>query len=591
MVLVWFSALTKRLLRVAPAYTASSVVVLLLSQIFQIAAFLLPLKVMILLGSHGVPRYFPGVLAGVERERLILLLAAAAVVLYLAHLFMDFIGATLARKVSARIIEFELEEAAEERLQRVALNLYRRFIVVVGGATFGLMVMLFFGVYRPATLVVIVSYFIVVMVLAELLFVCFPRLLEHALAQFARLIDILSASGFLLVFGSLVVSFLYGGQEGLLLGILALLLSRQMFSRLAMALKNLERLYRDREKAFAALLRPQGLSDELYQEDDDEDVWSPGLLDGGLVASARPSGKVRSVRPYWDMVAPQKCGPLLTEMLAVVGATTVAVKQLDAGLRGQLLLHVVGQNSDQASAHFLFRLFHNNHAQAAMRAAELLSVYTGELAPSLLTTTVCNNYPAHLYRWPEDWSLVNDAQSIRECRERVFIDFGLWSVPHSLMHSGSRSGLLERCSQELWLRCQAFSRWMDEETKSIVDEFVKSPGRLFSALSELPLRVYNPDVNIGHVYVSASGFKVTYWGGWRLEPIGSGWPLELGFSRLENVFNEMRGRCEELRSLSVLQVNLAALAFEFERLCDEGTYLLAFARLREIDVVLKQLGR
>lgn len=586
-VLAWFLTLSKHLFRTAPLYTVSSVVVLLLSQVFQIAAFLLPLKVMILLGSYNVPRYFPQILAGVERERLILLLAVAAVVLYLAHLLMDFIGAALARNGSVKVIEFELEGETGEKRQRIALNLYRRFVIVLGGATFCLVVMAFLGAFRLATLGIIVSYFVGVIVLSELLFICVPRLLEYALAQFARLIDILSASGFLLVFSSLVVDFLYGHPEGLLLGILALLLSRQMFSRLAMALKNLERLYLAREKTSAALLRPKSLIDESYQDDEEEDALSPGLLDGGPV----PGRKARSHKPYWDMVSPEQSGPLLKEMLAKLGASIVDVNQLDAGLRGQLLLHVIGKNSDQVTTHFLFRLFHNNHTQSAMREVELLSVYPGGLCQELLTNTECNNFQAHLYGWVDDAVPVSDALSMRACREIAFIESSAWAVPHKLLQAGNRSSLVERCNHELWLRCQVFSRWMDRETQRLIDSFVIAPERLSNVLGELPLRVYNPDLRPGHVYATKSGFKVAWWGGWYLEPVGSGWPLELGFDRFSTVYDSVCNRCEELRSIPVLQVYIAALAFDFERLCNEGFYLDAFARLREIHSFLEQLER
>src|SRR5690606_16035851 len=103
-VLAWLSSFIGRLLRLAPWQVVTSILVSLCSQLFQIVAFLLPLKVMILLGSPGVPRYFPQFLSVIERERLILLLAGVAVLSYLIHLLMDYIGATLARVGSERLI-------------------------------------------------------------------------------------------------------------------------------------------------------------------------------------------------------------------------------------------------------------------------------------------------------------------------------------------------------------------------------------------------------------------------------------------------------------------------------------------------------
>jgi hypothetical protein len=555
--------------------------------VLQIAAFLLPLKVMILLGSQRIPSYFPQALANIERESLILILASAAVVLYLAHLAMDYVGAILAGQGSRKLILEPLAGEAGGKQQKIALNLYRRFIVVVSGGAFGFAVLLFFFFFRPVALGVVLAYLVGVILLVEFLFLCAPALHQHALIQFSRLIDVISACGFLLVFGSLVMSFLYGSSEGLLLGILVLLLCRQMFSRLAMALKSIERLYREREKALPALLGSRGRLDDYEEDNEDDDL--PGLLDGGSSAVIRANHKARPHRPYWDMVAPPRCRQLLNEILAADGAVVAEVEQLDAGLRGQLLLHVVGQGGPQSSVHYLFRLFHNNHAPAANRAAELLMVYQARHAPVLLATDEREGFPAHLYNWDADALLVVDSCSINECREQLFAELGAWPVPKELQCTEGQLTLVRRCNRDMWLRCQAFSRWMDHETRGLVDAFVEAPDRLSLALSDLPLRIYNPDVEAGHVYKSALGYKVAWWGGWRVEPIGCGWPLALGFERFTQVFAGIREQCVDLKALSASQVYLAALAFEFEARCEVGAYVAAFERLKEIRDVLEQL--
>ena len=61
----------------------------MLSQIAALLAFFLPLKVVILLGSEGFPRYFPQAWAAYDRDMLVASLCAATEVFYVLHWLAD----------------------------------------------------------------------------------------------------------------------------------------------------------------------------------------------------------------------------------------------------------------------------------------------------------------------------------------------------------------------------------------------------------------------------------------------------------------------------------------------------------------------
>src|SRR5690606_22996310 len=129
----------------------------------------------------------------------------------------------------------------------------------------------------------------------------------------------------------------------------------------------------------------------------------------------------------------------------------------------------------------------------------------------------------------------------------------------------------------------------DNDTRQLVDAFVVAPMRLQRALEQLPLRLHNPDITFGNIYVLGGVPKALRWENWALEPVGSGWPLELGLERLDQVFARIRESSEDLRSLSTLQVRLAALAFAFDERCARWAYLDAFALLGELRDTLDAL--
>src|SRR5690606_32127599 len=112
------------------------------------------------------------------RERLILLLAGVAVLLYLMHLLMDYIGATLARGGCERLILQPQEGEELARQRKIAQSLYLGVITVASGAVFALGVLSFLGIFNPPLLLVVLGYFLAVFLIGVLVLGCWPALLD-----------------------------------------------------------------------------------------------------------------------------------------------------------------------------------------------------------------------------------------------------------------------------------------------------------------------------------------------------------------------------------------------------------------------------
>jgi hypothetical protein len=225
------------------------------------------------------------------------------------------------------------------------------------------------------------------------------------------------------------------------------------------------------------------------------------------------------------------------------------------------------------------------------RAAALLSSYPGEDAVGLRAVIERDGFAAHLFDWAEKAHPLEDVQVLYACREQTFIDSCTWPTPEWLLGESGSGNLVSRCNAELWARCQAFSRWLNDDVRQLVDALAADPLRLQRALGGLPMCLHNPDLTLDNIYVLEGAPKVLRWENWTLEPIGSGWPLELGLERLDQAFARACESSEEVRSLCVLQVRLAALAFAFEERCARWSYLEAFALLGELRDTLDALDR
>ena len=212
------------------------------------------------------------------------------------------------------------------------------------------------------------------------------------------------------------------------------------------------------------------------------------------------------------------------------------VEQVDVGAaQGEFTLRLKC-NGGQSPEYFLFKIFNRKVTKQISRTAALIASYPGATAVKLIAVIERDGFAAHLYEWSESAKLLEDACAINACREQAFIDSCAWSLPAALFAGHRSAGLAERCGELLWARCKAFSRWLDADIRQLVDAFAANPLRLQRALGELPLRLYNPDIALGNTYALEGSLKVLRWENWTVEPIGSGWPLELGWERLGQAF-------------------------------------------------------
>src|SRR5690606_9456503 len=87
--LSWFCRIIGRFVRVKRATTLTVVAAAVLSRVTNMLAFLLPLKIVLLAGSDGVPRYFQVIGSIDQKGPWILGLSIGAIACYAATLLLD----------------------------------------------------------------------------------------------------------------------------------------------------------------------------------------------------------------------------------------------------------------------------------------------------------------------------------------------------------------------------------------------------------------------------------------------------------------------------------------------------------------------
>jgi hypothetical protein len=244
----WNVRLAAKMLRAAPAATVGVVVFTLVSQLSMLVAFFLPLKVVILLGSDGLPSKLPGMLAQLDRDTLIVAMSVGAALFYGVHLVSNELIKILARSGAHTLTQRSSKQPLLARQQKLASQAYKRQAQIMADATFALLAAAVLLWLYPAVAAVAMGY--VAAMGVGLLVACAasPAYGERLQKQLAQWLNPLSGLGFMLVFGFLVLDHLYYSPPNVVMAIIALLLSRQAMKRLPSLIVKLVNQYKVKDK-------------------------------------------------------------------------------------------------------------------------------------------------------------------------------------------------------------------------------------------------------------------------------------------------------------------------------------------------------
>src|SRR6056297_589432 len=138
--------LTRRIFRCSPVRLAASIPLDLVSQVSFVLALMLPLKVIIMLGTDGVPRYFRFFMTEETRTDWMIGFAFGALVFFCLSVVSDFFIGRLARGGGEQLLLQSQKSGLFDNQERFANDVFRRVVgswgtlaMVVGGMALGLL--------------------------------------------------------------------------------------------------------------------------------------------------------------------------------------------------------------------------------------------------------------------------------------------------------------------------------------------------------------------------------------------------------------------------------------------------------------------
>lgn len=554
----WSLSLGNKLRRKAPWPTAMCVLTALTSQMAMLAAFLLPLKVIMLLGSGKVPKFLPPELAGMGHETLIVLLSCASIVFYGLNLLSENMGKLALNRGVKQLIASSGKMVLFEDQDEIASTAYKQYTTALAGGLFVCLALVLQLWLYPAIPLLLIIYLSLLTLLVTLAVrnATLRNQIENNLLSW---IPVFTSLAFLLVFAGMVADFLIGTPPAFTPAIVALLLTRQLTNKSKSAITSLAKLLRQQTKIDALFFQRAVVLTETPQE---KTIW-PLLLP--------------QARKEW---VPQ----VLAEMLGKEWAEPAAIHWWSSGQLNIGMLHCT--YPDRTGV--LLKLYESNRANQALHEATLLGGDTPTRAfPKLLGTTELNGFHCHALQVPLGARPVFDISESRlvELRQRLLAI----QLPKQLITRYCRSHpqLGQRLSLQGLQRLFVTTREADEQQLNKLlqrlqvwrDQLHKMPLCL-SVKAELPNLIEN----------DAGELMLLHWGNWALEPCGFDWPCPEALQPAVAAAAAQLAR-NDLTEIPGDLLRLVVLSASLERNCAEQQYGKAVQWLGPLNECLDQLEK
>lgn len=542
---VWFLSLGNKFFRVAPVLTGATVAFTIASQLLLLVGFLLPLKVVLLLGSETIPYYFPAFMAEFGRERLIVLLSVASVLFYFSHLLCDTLVARFSEQGAELLAQRSRKITIFERQDEIASKGYLRFSQALAGICFigvCLLGMLFF--YAKLALV-IGGYFVLFALASILLCACSVAVRCSLSDGLGSLPKLMGSLGFLVTFSFIVLDYLFIEPIGVLAAVISLILSRQLFGKSANVLKDIAELHLQ-----------QGMLRALYFH---AHAFHPERKKSGLIGIAG-----LDVRTNWMRESLATLMPIRPDSLS---SSWISFETPELLCFVADVVTLEGMNRQ-----ILFKVFDPKRRSQAAHEASLLTQQKDLPSASFLGATIVEGMNCHLFDVTHlERVVLNDDRpgqdTVDELQSRVLATVPAPVLVSSYLRSRSRlSGRLDVASIEHL--CRLYEGQQDLE---LLMRFKKCLPDIARIIGTSPLAIHLPDIRPNMLWRDRGGLPLLlHWGRWELEPLGFKWPGDA--TAIATFLGRLKQRRKDISELGFHQVRLATLCSRYEEVFRKGEY-------------------
>ncbi len=551
----FFLSLGLKFFQVAPGYTISVAILNLLSHFSMLCSFLIPLKVLLLLGAPELPSFFPESWKSENRQELIIISIIVTAAIYSLHLLCEKLieictvkGANELLLKSKKIMLFKNQD-------EIAIKAYGNYTLALANlffVTIGLIIILY--IY-PLLAAVLLIYIILSVVLLSIGYQFSKKIRFKLEEELAETIRICTAIGFFIAFGVIVYLFLQNPNADIAIAIAALILMRLMMNKTSQIIKRMMKLFSKRSEIDVLFFHNKPYIPLIEQDE----------------------------RIAWEFTDPDYRHAWLKQALSAVvliPITRMESKWHQLNDKHILAFDVTAITADSQTHYFFVKLYTRIKYGQATHEVDLLSDPTSHSLPAL--TLLANNeidgYPCNVFA--SDNLEHIDQKSWSSSRLQILDQLFFFRPTEKLIkqYKRSRPLLYDRIVDHMVPRLRQLVH--DPVREKEFRQFEEALPSFCAKLARLPLQIINPDIDLNHLVKHQTQVKMTHWGNWELEPLGAAWPVNRP-KRLYRMTQQLQALHPEIK-ICAEDVRLCSLLYALNAYYLDRKYSYALDLIPEI---------
>lgn len=556
----WLLSLLLKFYRVVPIWLTLIIAASFFSQICSLLSLLLPLKVVMLLGSEKVPSYALHFLPGYSRDALVSGLVGMTVFFFISHAVLEKLTYIATERACLELLGRTKKIVLFNDQNDVARAGFQKFSKILASAVFVFSALfalfwLYFGVA-----IVIVGYILIVLLLYFSFGLDSPRFSVRLLRRrtVSQLLVSIANLGFFMCFFFLVYDFLCLQPPGIVFAVAGLLLSRQLLSKLSALAVDLLDLWDQKSRVDVLFFHGK--------------VWVPSEHEKN--------------DQFWWLVSCAERQKWIESFVSEIG-----LEGLDVGTSELMpvgVVNVVGVKvaKEEHAVAYIFKVFGNGRQAYAAREIDLLSgAAEGLPAPELIYVSSLGEYPVVCFKVDKGRSPEPGEMNI--CTDYIINKISCYRPPDNIVerYRRSRSVLSQRFSKVL---IERLGMAIPSHHDSTVRKLLERLESVVEILSSLPLSVVVPEFTKESVWLGESTQPVLLnWTQWSLDPMGAG--LAGREEILSKAAKELLDR--KIRGYDTLgsarrAIRIASIAYIFEEKIEKQRFSEALSHAIDLLAVL-----
>ncbi len=556
-ILFWIYNLSKQIFLLIKKNICLSTIASLISDISILIAFLLPLKIILLMGSTHTLSSLPFFAKSLSKESFILILSVISILFYLIHLSGQYIV--------SKNIKQGVDVLSNQKNKPILFNnqntiyslVIERITRILSSLIFILLSYILLDIIYPEIFIFLIFYIFIIWIFFYIIYSLNIKYYFKLTKNINNTIKIIGGIGFLLTFVFIIIDHLYfNAKNSLILMIIAFMITKQVTNNYARIIIDIASIYRYKDKIDMLFFN---LHPSKITIDDNEIFWNLCKKEN------RTEWVSNTLRKYIDIEKKDIVNidwyPLEITNIVAFEVTIESIKK----------------------DRYIIKLFNQKRELMSNNEADILLSSTTIPALPLIAITTVENYSCHIFK-VEDREMillseVNDIEMIlREDLLNIELSGDLLDI-----YRKKHIYIWDKLNKEFINRLKIIA---NKNNEIYIEYFEDKLPIIENILKKLPLRLVNDFSKSANILYNYSSKPVLLnWGNYAIEPLGAGWPNSKEYiEKLEIIIKN--SKLED--TISINDIKLSLFTFELLKMYEKQLYNQTFDNMQSIVNILQK---